>query len=420
MITASLRRTLGLNQSFPVEYQRNFILLFLDIAFWGLLNGSTVVFLAIYASRLGASASQIGFLTASPAVMNLFFSFAASNFSRGKSPYILTRWAALCTRLFYALLIPIPLLLPAGPQIWVIIAVTLVMNIPGTVAVVIGNAFFADAVPLRFRGSVVGTRNALLAVTTTLTSLAVGEILKYFSFSLGYAIVFAIGFIGAMSSLVTLFLVQPVRDPDSQDEEANQTVQKGGIRTEILRTPFGRVVTILFLFQAAVFFANPIFPLYQVRSLQLSDQTISQGTSLFWVVFFLASTQTGRVARKIGFRKMFATGTLGSGLALLIFTFAYQHWVYMASQLVSGTAWSLINVGMINYVLERVPANDRPAHLAWYNTAINAAILICGLFVPTLMGMNGQSGASPASLYAGMLVGTLLRLLGGAAIFLWG
>lgn len=423
MIVSSLRHLFGQSQPFPTEFRRNFTLLYLDVVFWGILNGSTVVFLAIYASRLGASAAQIGFLTASPALMNILFSFAASNFSRGKSTYRITRWAWLITRFFYALLIPLPLLLPAHTQIWVIIAIILAMNIPGTVAAVIGNAFFADAVPLRFRGTVVGTRNAILAITTTITSLAVGEVLKLFPFSQGYAIVFGMGFLGSMISVVMLFLITPVKDPNAEDDHARMldpTPDRGGIRPEILRTSFGRVVLTIFLFQAAVFFANPIYPLFQVNSLKLSDQTISQGTSLFWMIFFIGSTQTGVLARQWGFRKVFGLGALGSGLALLILTHSNQNWIYMLGQLVSGTAWAFISGGMINYVLERVPANDRPAHLAWYNIAVNAAVLLCGLFVPALLGMNGPQGASPASLYWGLMLGTLFRFLGGAYIFIWG
>jgi hypothetical protein len=418
MVTA-LRRAFGQAQPYPAEHRRNFNLLFLDVIFWGILNGSTVVFLAVYASRLGASATQVGFLTASPALMNILFSFAASNFSRGKSVYQITRWAWLFTRIGYGFLVPLPLLLPSSMQIWAMIGITLAMNIPGTVAAVIGNAFFADAVPLRFRGSVVGTRNALVALTSTLTSLMVGLVLKSFSLEVGYTIVFAMGFAGSAMSLVTLFLIQPVKDCEAEETPMDAaTPPKSGMRFDIVRGEFGKVALIVFVFQAVVFWANPIFPLYQVHTLQLNDQTISQGTSLFWVVYFLVSTQTGRLSRKWGFRALFGVGTLGSGLALLIITFAYPVWMYMSAQVVSGTAWALIGGGLINYVLERVPADDRPAHLAWYNWAVNVAILLCGLLVPQLLGLNQSGSNTSAELYLGMLLGSLFRFLGGILI-LW-
>ena len=64
-------------QPVPLEYRRNFLHLYLDIAWWGLLNGSVLVFLNIYASRLGASTFQLGLLTASPALVNLLLTFPA-------------------------------------------------------------------------------------------------------------------------------------------------------------------------------------------------------------------------------------------------------------------------------------------------------------------------------------------------------
>lgn len=422
-MAAAFHKVFGYFYAFPAGHRRNFNLMFLDVAFWGILNGSTVVFLAIYASRLGASAAQIGLLTASPALMNMLFSFAASNFSRGKSVYVITRWAWLITRIFYLFLIPIPLFLPAQTQIWVIIVITLLMNVSGTVAAVIGNAFFADAVPLRFRGSVVGTRNALLAVTSTLTSLAVGQILKNMPFAQGYSIVFTIGCVGATLSLIALFMVRPVKDSEAEavpEDAQSDPSSKGGIRLEIIRGQFGRVVLTSFIFQAAVFWANPVFPLYQVHSLKLSDVAISQGTSLFWVVYFLASTQSGELARRWGFRKLFGIGTFGTGLALLIITYASQNWIYMAAQVVSGTAWAWIGGGMINYVLERVPANDRPSHLAWFNMAVNAAILAAGLLVPRLLGLGGSETADASGLFLGMLLGTLFRFLAAGFILFFG
>jgi hypothetical protein len=62
--------------------------------------------------------------------------------------------------MFYALLIPLPILLAPQPQIWTILVITLLMNVSGTMAAVMGKAFFAETVPVEWRGQVVGTRNA--------------------------------------------------------------------------------------------------------------------------------------------------------------------------------------------------------------------------------------------------------------------
>jgi hypothetical protein len=394
--------------------RRNFILLFLDIAFFGVLNGSTVIFLGVYASRLGASPTEIGILTASPALMNILFSFSASNFARGRSNYNITRWSWLLTRLFYLFLIPIPLYLPTDSQVWIIIVIILAMNIPGTIAAVIGSAFFAETVPLPYRGSVVGTRNALLAATTMITAFVIGQTSQVLPLAQQYTLVFTIGFIGSMLSCVMLFLIRPIINSDHLDPEKpeNATIPKGGIRFEILHSRFGRVALMVFIFHIAVFWANPIFPLYQTRILQFSDLIISQGTSLFWVIYFLTSTQCGKFAHRWGFRKLLGAGAAGSSLALFIFTYSFQNWVYLTCQFVSGVSWALIGGGLLNYVLEHVPADDRPAHLAWNNTAVNSAVLICGLLVPLTINFTGLKG--------GMLLGTGFRLLAALTILIWG
>ncbi len=48
--------------------------LYADIFWFGILGGSALAFLNVYAARLGATAMQIGLLTAGPAIVNLLIS----------------------------------------------------------------------------------------------------------------------------------------------------------------------------------------------------------------------------------------------------------------------------------------------------------------------------------------------------------
>ena len=69
----------------PEAYRRNFNHLILDIAWFGVLNGSAVAFVAVYATRLGASAFQLGLLNAMPAVVNLLFALPAGRWLQALS-----------------------------------------------------------------------------------------------------------------------------------------------------------------------------------------------------------------------------------------------------------------------------------------------------------------------------------------------
>jgi MFS family permease len=176
--------------------------------------------------------------------------------------------------------------------------------------------------------------------------------------------------------------------------------------------PFRRVLLIMFLYQVAVFLPNPMFPLYQVNQLKLTDQAISLATSVFWIVHFLGATQVGALSSRLGFKRLSGIGVVTFSISTLIFMFSYQTWIYISCQLIGGIGWALVGGSLINYVLEQIPEHDRPAHLAWYNLAINAAILGCGLVSPQIINAVG--------LVWGMGLAVAVRFLVGLVILRWG
>ncbi len=401
-------------QPVPEQHRRNFFHLYMDVFWFGVLNGSTLVFLSIYATRAGATPEQMGFLSAAPAVMNLIFTLPAGLWVRRFSTHKATCWAWVITRIFYLLLIPLPILLPETAQVWTIILITFIMSIPGTVAAIIGNVFFAETVPEEWRGQVVGTRNALLAAATMIVSLISGQILIHVSYPLGYQIVFGIGFVGAALSCLNLFMIHPLSTElkPATLEAIQRLAWKSHLRFEILRGPFGRILLLLFAYNLSVFIGQPIFPLYQVHALHFTDQTISLGTGIFWVVYFLGSTSMGSLGRRIGHQAMTALGVLLTSVSVVLFIFSDQPILYALNNIIGGLGWAFLGGGVINYLLERVPSDDRTPYLTWYNLAINAASLIGALL--------GSSLASSVGLLSTLIFVVFTRMAAGAAILRWG
>src|SRR5690606_33577052 len=115
----------------------------------------------------------------------------------------------------------------------------------------------------------------------------------------GYAIVFAMGFLGAMMSVLHLWNLRGLRgdegiDPSTirtplQDNSRATGLRTGGssvrggvalrlfargrvmLRPEILRTPYGAVVLALMLFHFAQYIPAPLFPLFWVGELNFTD-----------------------------------------------------------------------------------------------------------------------------------------------------
>ena len=95
----------------PEKHRRNFFHLYMDIAWFGVLSGSAISFMAVYATRLGATGWQIGLINAAPAVVSLMFTLPAGRWlqNHGRiSRHVF--WASVGHRLFYVVWIFLPIL----------------------------------------------------------------------------------------------------------------------------------------------------------------------------------------------------------------------------------------------------------------------------------------------------------------------
>ncbi|MEK7786725.1 MAG: hypothetical protein AAB658_15045, partial [Chloroflexota bacterium] len=99
-------------------HRSNFRNLYADIFWFGVLAGSVIAFLSVYAARIQATSFQISLLTGGPAVVNLLVSLPAARWLENRSLVKTTFNTAIWNRIGYWLLIPLPWLLPAAGQVW--------------------------------------------------------------------------------------------------------------------------------------------------------------------------------------------------------------------------------------------------------------------------------------------------------------
>ncbi len=265
-------------------------------------------------------------------------------------------------------------------QVWVIIAITLLMSVPGTVLAVGFNTLFASAVPEVWRSRVVGTRNALLALTYMGSSLLCGWLLSIFPFPVGYQIVFGIGFVGAfMSSVHTYFIqanmksAQQVGEGDGRlDDRARPGLSRAigdGLRTfvglrfltknvgrpflnlKILRGSYGRLMGLLFIFHLAQFLANPLYPLYFVNQLNLLDHEIGFGTALFYGTYFFGSTQINRLVKGKGNHLIMTLGMISMSFYPFLIFLTRGVPFYLVTSAVGGVAWAMVEGAFFVYWL---------------------------------------------------------------------
>ncbi len=408
------------NQSdIPKKYRANFIHLYFDIAWFGVLSGTAVNFLNVYATRLGANGFQIGLLAAMSAVVNLFLAIPAGRWIEKRNTGKAIFWSSVLFRVGYALWIPLPWLFGAQGQIWALIVLAFLMAIPLTPLGVGFNALFAEAVPDRYRAQVAGTRNITFAIAYMATSFGAGYILDQIPFPIGYQIIFAIGTFGAAMSSYHLYHVQPLENapriapvPDSESQTKSAGGIKSLLRLDIWQTPFRNIMLVFLFFHFSHYLPTPIYQLYNVHVLNLNDSHIGNGTALYYLAVLIGSTQFRNIAHRYGNKKVTGWGVAGMSFYVFMLAAAGNVWQFYLLSFFGGFLWAMVNGAYANYLLENIPAHDRPAHLAWYNIVLNLAILGSSIIGPAIAEATGLVNA--------LLIIGAIRVLAGFSILKWG
>lgn len=420
----------------PAEHRSNFNHLIADIAWFGVLNGSAISYLTVFATRQGASAFEIGLLTALPAIVNLTFALPAGRWLQnrplGQTVFRTSLWA----RIFYLMWIFLPVLLLPRGQVLALIVLTTLMSIPATSLAIGFNSLFAAVVPPEWRAQVAGVRNAAYALTSIVVTLLCGWLLDRLPFPLGYQIVFAIGVVGAFMSSFHLWFIRVPNDPvratvkrslrDWGQPGAFHTwlslrttvglrflARRGGAKIDLssigaLNGQFRRVLITVFGLHLALYLSVPLTPLQMVNGLGLSDEIIGVGNAVFFAALFVGSMQLDAVCRRTSHQRALGIGFMVMSLYPFLLAFSHNLVVFLLASVIGGAGWAITNGALGNYVLERVPDDQRPTYLAWYNMALQGGTLLGSLVAPTLAAWWG--------LVAALLIATIARVVVGQVI----
>jgi MFS family permease len=414
-------------QYVPEEHKRNFSHFYLDYAYFGILNGTLLAFLTVYMARLGASGVEIGLISALPAVVSLLFAIPAGKWLTRQPIQRGVFFSALLSRIFYIMLILVPFIVSDNIEIRLIILITLVMSVPATGLAIGANAIFAEAVPMHWRGYVSGVRNVLYALMTMLSTFIGGQILVKVPFPTGYQIVFLIGAFGAILSTYHLGKIKPITagpgfspgDITTSDKDLAGNFQGNiidrirnmtlSLNLHILGGKFGRTLFLLLLFHLFQYLAIPVMTFFQVNNLQMTDRVISIGNVSFFLTMLITSTQLSKMTTKIGSQKNTGLGVMILSLYPAGIVFSQNEYIFYLVSAIGGIGWGLSWGSLYNYLLEKVPVENKPPYLAWYNIVLSFSILIGAITGPMI--------AAKIGLEIALLIFASGRLLAGWLIF---
>jgi MFS family permease len=417
----------------------NFSHFYWDVAWFGLAFGSTLSFLSVFATRLGAAGWQIGLLSAGPALVSVLFTLPVGRWLRGRPLDRTVTHMSIWHRIGYVLLVPLPFLLPPALQVWTILIIVLLMAIPGTALSVGFNALLATAVAPEFRGRVVGRRNALLAGTIMLAFVVSGWILDFLPFAWGYTTVFAIGAAGAWMSTYHLYKIRAPQTPQFQMRPVQDYAQPGrtlgfsgvmphrlniGLRLWLnkqlnladsfasISGRYWRVMVAYFAFHFAQFLPIALFPIFWVRELKLDDGIIGWINASFYLAMLAFAALLEPLAQRLGNYRLNVVGAVLLALYPLFTALSHGPILLLIAGIIGGATWAILSGALSNRLLEHIPDNDRPAHLALYNLALNIATLSGTMMGPLMADLVGLREA--------LFIMFVLRVASGLVLARWG
>ncbi len=365
----------------------------------GLASAATP-FLPVFLARLGAGAFEIGLLTAMPAVAGLIFALAIGRFLNARRnivPWfsfsrllVISSYAATGAAPFF---VPREWLIPAVIGIWAL------ATIPQTVVNVAFSVVMNAVAGPSGRYDLLSRRWTILGFTSAVFVLIAGELLDWIAFPINYQAVFlALSVGGLISFYFSSHIVLPEHRPAGTAMGAfgrqtlNDYIHLVRSRPDFLSFNVKRFV---FLFGIAL--AQPILPLYYVRTVQASDAWIGVFSMVATVVMLFGYPFWARQCRLRGSRFVLMATTLGVGLFPLLVATTRSVEVIALLAGMAGVFQAGVDLVFFDELMKTVPEEYSAMFVSFAQMFLYLATVAAPLLGTLLANRIGLGGALVAA-----------------------
>ena len=398
--------------------------------FQALMLNLATVFTNMYATRLGATATEIGLISSGPQFFAMLLLIPASLLaSRSENSRRPVEISALLTGAFYGLAASAPFMGPAA--IPVLILFISLGNALQNVYNSVWQNYFSTAVPVTRRNRAFSFRTSLTFLAAMISVLSAGKVLSLAADDLSrirlYQICYALAFVAA---LVQFFLLR--RSPEGERSAKNTQfkVLKQAFRQLLANKRFSVFAAIVLFFHAGWYMGWPLFFLTQVHYCGADESWLSHTTVSGSLMQLLTVRKCSSLIERRGSHAGLIVGMLGLCFSpfFCLIAISMPAAVRMPTLLVLNmlvcATFPSFTMSLLHRLLAEIPQEDRNLNLAIFNTgilAVNALMQMSAIWVYQLGGEN-LVGMIIAQLICGTLrvSGTLLyifwsRRAGGTA-----
>jgi hypothetical protein len=329
-----------------------------DSVFIGVVNASGT-FLPVFLLRLGASANDVGLLTALPAFTAFALAIPFGRWMQRRRNIVpwysrlrLVAWSS------YAVMAGVAALFPREQAVPLILAVWALASLPATAAMVGFPMVMDGAAGPGGRFDLLGRRWAIAGVSAAIAVAIGGQLLSAAAFPTNFEVLLVfVSLAGVGSFLQSSRFVIPDQVPVPSVVQAPVRERLAGLwRLIVANRPFVRFELRVFAFTASIGLAMPLLPLFYVREVGAPDAWIgvigaagSAGSVLGYVV-------ARQLARRVGGARTLLPSMLAMALAPAVLSVIDWLPAVAAIAFGAGVAGAGAQLALFDQMMRRIPA----------------------------------------------------------------
>lgn len=331
-----------------------------------------------FALQVGASAGEIGILTAVPKLLGTIIQpwvgRTIVRFGGRKRTSILM---SLVSRLMWLPILLLPFvfgpILPDGN--WLMAALIILVSLSqlaSSISVTTWSSWIGDFVPERIRGRFFGKRGAMASIAGLLATIAGGALLGYVPGVSGFALLFMVAI---LAGVFATFYSSKVPAPLVHDNCAGPMLKE--FRTEFKQDrDFARFTLFIALNSFAVYMASPFFAVSMLDDFNIGLPMYAVVTSVSVLATLLSQPYWGKFADRFGDRTTVAICSVLIALVPGLWMLVRGPMDMMLVYIESGFAWAGFDLAVFNYLLDSTPENKRSSYIANYTTFVGLATFL--------------------------------------------
>ena len=390
----------------------NWTLVQVDAVFVGIVTASGT-YLPVFLLRLGASANDVGLLTALPALTAFALAIPFGRWLQGRRNIV--PWYSrmrLLAWLSYALIAGIAAVLPKEQAIPVMLAVWALASLPSTAGLVVFPIVMDGAAGRDGRFDLLGRRWAIAGTSTAIAVALAGQFLNAVPFPVNFEIVFVLVSIAGLGSyLQSSQIVIPETVSVAAPAAAPLGARLRSLWSLVLADrPFIRFELRSLVYTASIGLALPVLPLFYVHEVAAPDAwigVIGSAQSAGGVLGYIVARQ---LARRRGAAMTLLPSMLAAALAPALLSVIGWLPGVAAISFVFGLAGASVQLAMFDQFMRRLPSELAVTFSSVDQSVQNLALVVA----PNVGGVLAIAFGVRATLVVVALVGAV-----AFALFAW-